>query len=205
MGGAGASGALAEPATGGGAGEIGDGAAAGVAGADEATAGSSAMAGASVTAGDGGATGGADSGGLGGSGTGGGEVATGPRAPGFSCGGAWCDIGRRCVLCTDHNRCVPDAERDPGGYAEEMTGCELSLPSWVECDGHEDCPSGEFCVSNRNGLICTAAADLPAVQSCCPICLVITSCIRCWSDTDCPEGSLCNQPITDPYGCGLPE
>jgi hypothetical protein len=133
-------------------------------------------------------------------------------APGFPCNGDHCELGERCAFCEKAEgtvaRCAPDPDEDPDGYHAAMAGCmDANSAQFSDCDGPEDCKSGEYCVYGAKpgqfGAQCTTESELPdpVTQFCCFTCDALPECTLCWSDEDCPEAQLCT-PVDASGGVG---
>lgn len=149
------------------------------------SAGDAASGGAGEASGDGGA-GGADS-----------------HDEGWPCGNERCSSGQTCTRCLIANqnlqRCVPNPDQDPTGYANATAACETPPYGREDCNGPEDCKAGQYCVAYE-GTLCQAKPSTK--QSCCFFCNAITDCTLCHTNQDCPAGETCepNQG-DDSKGC----
>ena len=155
--------------------------------------------------------GGPDSGGAPAAGEGG--ASNEPGGDGFACERHTCVPGEVCVNCDFFGDafpliCAPDPELDQAGYDArvEEAGCLAVYPQ-RECDGPEDCTSGEYCVYGAKpgqfGAACTTESELPdpVTQFCCFTCDAFPKCTLCWTDEDCPEAQLC-APVDASGGLG---
>jgi len=113
---------------------------------------------------------------------------------GFACGVQLrCVPAERCVTCerallTYELLCVPDPDRDPNGYAEQTRDC-MSVRVFRDCDGPEDCASGEFCIVNMADAI-GARCDSQPVLNPCWSCNAVRGTF-CHVDEHCPVGTHC--------------
>jgi hypothetical protein len=132
--------------------------------------------------------------GSGGAGAGGeGGEPDGTTPDGFLCERQTCVPGEVCVHCDFFGDafpliCAPDPALDPDGYLAriDQVGCLADNPAF-ECDGAEDCASGERCVADRAQTYPSGAcaAELP--------CEAPYACVICRSDDDCPSPSSCGE------------
>jgi hypothetical protein len=133
-------------------------------------------------------------------GNGGAGGATDPLL-GVSCDSARCAPGQACVHCRSESAasseriCVPHPVRDPDGYAAATAGC-LPTTIYDDCDGPEDCASGEFCVAREAQDGFMRCRSMPAMDlgSCCFSCGAPTSCTLCRTSDDCPDERSC-EPV----------
>jgi hypothetical protein len=147
-------------------------------------------------AGTGGAGGNGAGGGIGGeSGASAGGAGGNDSEHGFDCGtAARCDPGQVCVSCSvgtltnGVHRCVPHPVDDPTDYEEAVDDC-LTEPKYEECDGPEDCGSGEHCVAKAGNEGTMRCRSTPAEMdgSCCFACGALVDCTLCRTTTDCPD------------------
>jgi hypothetical protein len=114
---------------------------------------------------------------------------------GFACGtAARCDRGRVCVSCSvgvltnGVLRCVPHPVDDAAGYDEAVDDC-VTDPRYEECDGPEDCRSGEHCVAVAGPEGTMRCRGMPADTngSCCFACGALVDCTLCRTAADCPN------------------
>jgi hypothetical protein len=120
---------------------------------------------------------------------------------GFACGAALhCAVIERCVSCqrsvTQYDLlCVPDPDRDPAGYADQTRDCQ-SARDFTDCDGPEDCKSGQFCIVDG---VTPHCSDVPSPASCWACNLARGQ--FCHVDGDCPSGLICTDDIG--FGSGI--
>lgn len=111
---------------------------------------------------------------------------------GVPCGAMTCGAGTYCAAC-EHSADVRDAHCLPSatdGWVFNTAGAhECGFPSvFAECDGHEDCESGELCTFTGGEWgfgQCWARDDAFGA-------------IACREDSDCEAGVRCGE--VDPYG-----
>jgi hypothetical protein len=113
---------------------------------------------------------------------------------GFDCGSARCARGEVCVRCPlgspidGTHRCVPHPETDPSSYAEAVAECFAEPTAYEECDGPEDCASGEHCVAKAEPSGLSRCGSMPATgfETCCFACNALLNCTLCRTSADCP-------------------
>jgi hypothetical protein len=124
---------------------------------------------------------------------------------GFPCGlQARCVPRERCISCQRallvyELLCVPDPDRDPNGYAAQTRDC-ASVRDFSDCDGPEDCASGEFCiVDDARGARCNSEPVLNPCWGC-----DLAKGTFCHVDEQCPVGMHCSGGIgygENIFGC----
>lgn len=131
----------------------------------------------------------------------------GPK-PGFDCDGAeHCDRGERCVDCalgaSSVGLCAPNPDEDAEAYRAAVAGCRGVGSDFSDCDGPEDCASGEYCVvaDGRTSGRCQSEPG-SELATCCFSCDAPPICTLCWIDNDCPMGFLCSPTDGAPNDVG---
>jgi hypothetical protein len=100
-------------------------------------------------------------------------------------------------------RCAPDPVTDPDGYRAATTSCLTVGSRYSDCDGPEDCASGQYCVFAGNQLAGVCRAEpAPEPAACCFTCDAPPVCTLCWSDEDCPAGYSCAPNGASPNNVG---
>jgi hypothetical protein len=124
----------------------------------------------------------------------------GTTADGFLCERQTCVPGDVCVNCDFFGGavpliCTPDPDLDPDGYQAsiEEAGC-LAVNPMFECDGAEDCASGERCVAD-SGETYRAGACVAEVP-----CEAPYTCVICRTEDDCPSPSSCGSEVQSVIG-----
>jgi hypothetical protein len=107
-----------------------------------------------------------------------------------------CAPGEVCIDCDNATDlvprvCVPHPETDPEGFAAETASCG-GAPLAYECDGPEDCATGERCIADPQAPMdplteyrygrCFAGS---------PPCEPDGNCVVCREDADCDPGVQC--------------
>jgi hypothetical protein len=117
----------------------------------------------------------------------------GTSPDGFACERDTCVPGEVCVNCDFFGGafpliCTPDPNRDADGYQARVdeAGC-LAVYLQFECDGHEDCDPGEWCVADRNLEYPSGACATE------PPCEAPFACVFCRTDDDCPSPWSCGE------------
>jgi hypothetical protein len=100
-------------------------------------------------------------------------------------------------------RCVPHPVDDRAGFDEAVEECLSEPTTYEECDGPEDCESGEYCVaaSGPEGLSRCRATPATGFETCCFACNALLNCTLCRTSADCPaERSECEPVQMGPAG-----